>query len=222
MHSNLILMTDKIHDLSLKVWSKGNLEAKICCWNLFFISVFLCFHDSLNSLLPTQWLESQHTIRPGPGLVHFGLHGFLRNVSWPGWRGREAAQNIQLLLEEKSKPHCCHVYMNTQINLWFTIVLKVGLFPHWVCYVFVCICWQAALCAVHVIRKVPELMEMFLPATKNLLSEKNHGKCAVAGSWGSAPVLQTLSYFLPLTELHSEQLGSSRPFCGVLCRGEWN
>uniref|UniRef100_A0A665VWR6 AP-1 complex subunit gamma n=1 Tax=Echeneis naucrates TaxID=173247 RepID=A0A665VWR6_ECHNA len=32
-----------------------------------------------------------------------------------------------------------------------------------------------ALCAVHVIRKVPELMEMFLPATKNLLSEKNHG-----------------------------------------------
>lgn len=39
------------------------------------------------------------------------------------------------------------------------------------------ICLQAALCAVHVIRKVPELMEMFLPATKNLLSEKNHGKC---------------------------------------------
>lgn len=38
------------------------------------------------------------------------------------------------------------------------------------------LCWQAALCAVHVIRKVPELMEMFLPATKNLLSEKNHGK----------------------------------------------
>lgn len=37
--------------------------------------------------------------------------------------------------------------------------------------------FQAALCAVHVIRKVPELMEMFLPATKNLLSEKNHGKC---------------------------------------------
>lgn len=33
------------------------------------------------------------------------------------------------------------------------------------------------MCAVHVIRKVPELMEMFLPATKNLLSEKNHGEC---------------------------------------------
>uniref|UniRef100_A0A8C3V8Y9 AP-1 complex subunit gamma n=1 Tax=Catharus ustulatus TaxID=91951 RepID=A0A8C3V8Y9_CATUS len=35
---------------------------------------------------------------------------------------------------------------------------------------------KAALCAVHVIRKVPELMEMFLPATKNLLNEKNHGQ----------------------------------------------
>lgn len=39
---------------------------------------------------------------------------------------------------------------------------------------------QAALCAVHVIRKVPELMEMFLPATKNLLSEKNHGETRFA------------------------------------------
>ncbi|PIO24521.1 hypothetical protein AB205_0010860, partial [Aquarana catesbeiana] len=38
-----------------------------------------------------------------------------------------------------------------------------------------CLFVKAALCAVHVIRKVPELMEMFLPATKNLLNEKNHG-----------------------------------------------
>lgn len=40
---------------------------------------------------------------------------------------------------------------------------------------------QAALCAVHVIRKVPELMEMFLPATKNLLNEKNHGNVSRQG-----------------------------------------
>uniref|UniRef100_A0A673CA85 AP-1 complex subunit gamma n=1 Tax=Sphaeramia orbicularis TaxID=375764 RepID=A0A673CA85_9TELE len=63
---------------------------------------------------------------------------------------------------------------------------------------------KAALCAVHVIRKVPELMEMFLPATKNLLSEKNHGKCTcfIRGNcWRSALGLNkcTLSYFLPLT-----------------------
>lgn len=35
---------------------------------------------------------------------------------------------------------------------------------------------KAALCAFRVIRRVPELMEIFLPATRSLLSEKNHGK----------------------------------------------
>lgn len=34
---------------------------------------------------------------------------------------------------------------------------------------------KAALCAFKIIRKVPELMEMFLPVTRTLLSEKNHG-----------------------------------------------
>ncbi|XP_059222151.1 AP-1 complex subunit gamma-1 isoform X2 [Stomoxys calcitrans] len=34
---------------------------------------------------------------------------------------------------------------------------------------------KAILCAFRVIRRVPELMEIFLPATRSLLSEKNHG-----------------------------------------------
>jgi len=34
---------------------------------------------------------------------------------------------------------------------------------------------KAALCAVCILRKVPELMEMFLPATRALLNEKSHG-----------------------------------------------
>uniref|UniRef100_A0A8C1ILJ0 Adaptor related protein complex 1 subunit gamma 2 n=1 Tax=Cyprinus carpio TaxID=7962 RepID=A0A8C1ILJ0_CYPCA len=34
---------------------------------------------------------------------------------------------------------------------------------------------KATLCAVHIIRKVPELAELFTPSARTLLSEKNHG-----------------------------------------------
>lgn len=34
---------------------------------------------------------------------------------------------------------------------------------------------KATLCATRIVRKVPELMEMFLPVSRTLLSEKNHG-----------------------------------------------
>ena len=37
------------------------------------------------------------------------------------------------------------------------------------------LCWQAALCALRVVRKVPELMEVYVPTMRQLLNEKNHG-----------------------------------------------
>lgn len=39
---------------------------------------------------------------------------------------------------------------------------------------------KAALCAVRIVRKVPELMEVFVPTTRSLLNERNHG-VAVCG-----------------------------------------
>lgn len=42
---------------------------------------------------------------------------------------------------------------------------------------------KATLCAFRVIRRVPDLMEIFLPATRSLLSEKNHGMYHVMTSY---------------------------------------
>ncbi len=38
------------------------------------------------------------------------------------------------------------------------------------------VCFQSILCAFRIVTKVPDLIEMYLPATRSLLNEKNHGK----------------------------------------------
>lgn len=74
------------------------------CLIILSFFILLCFRGLFDSFLPHQRFESQHTIRPGPGTVHFRLHGVLRNVPRPGRGGGEAAENVQLLLKEKGKP----------------------------------------------------------------------------------------------------------------------
>ncbi|CAH8868897.1 unnamed protein product [Trichobilharzia szidati] len=57
---------------------------------------------------------------------------------------------------------------------------------------------KAALCAFQIIRKVPDLMEMFIPCTRSLLTEKNHGVllatiCLIQEMCERSP--DTLGYF---------------------------
>ncbi|KAH8863818.1 AP-1 complex subunit gamma-1 isoform 2 [Schistosoma japonicum] len=57
---------------------------------------------------------------------------------------------------------------------------------------------KAALCAFQIIRKVPDLMEMFIPCTRSLLTEKNHGVllatiCLIQEMCERSP--DTLNYF---------------------------
>ena len=40
---------------------------------------------------------------------------------------------------------------------------------------YFCLNLQAALCAVRIVRKVPDLMEVYVPTMRQLLNEKNHG-----------------------------------------------
>lgn len=58
--------------------------------------------------------------------------------------------------------------------------------------------FQAALCAFQIIRKVPDLMEMFIPCTRSLLTDKNHGVilasiCLIQEMCERSP--DTLNYF---------------------------
>uniref|UniRef100_A0A673XPS2 Adaptor related protein complex 1 subunit gamma 2 n=1 Tax=Salmo trutta TaxID=8032 RepID=A0A673XPS2_SALTR len=60
---------------------------------------------------------------------------------------------------------------------------------------------KAALCAVHIVRKVPELGELFTPASRSLLSEKNHGE----------------SVLICFAFLTSPAVQLSAPFCQSFC-----
>ena len=55
------------------------------------------------------------------------------------------------------------------------VVRKVLKYNCVVCIHSFSITLQAALCAVRLVHKVPELMDLFVPTTRSLLHEKNHG-----------------------------------------------
>lgn len=59
---------------------------------------------------------------------------------------------------------------------------------------------KATLCAFRVIRRVPDLMEIFLPATRSLLSEKNHGESFLYQTVVLVNISLTLSLFWHLDQ----------------------
>jgi len=69
---------------------------------------------------------------------------------------RDAASDVQKLLGS-SNP-----YIRKKVRKKGSLFLRLRLV-------------QAALCAIRIIRKVPEIMENFVPRIKSLLTERNHG-----------------------------------------------
>jgi AP-1 complex subunit gamma-1 len=94
----------------------------------------------------------QH-VRRRPGTLHFRQYLVGRNVSRSVQRDRKAARQQQYLHPEEGTFHPSFSAMAS--------------------YPFVVL--QAALCAIRVIRRVPELMDHFLEKAKSLLHDRNHG-----------------------------------------------
>ncbi|XP_011409718.1 PREDICTED: AP-1 complex subunit gamma-1 [Amphimedon queenslandica] len=66
---------------------------------------------------------------------------------------------------------------------------------------------KAALCAVRLVYKVPDLMEVFVPATRSLLNEKNHGV-----------LLTTVSLVTAMCQVNPDSLSHFRRFIPNLIR----
>ena len=62
---------------------------------------------------------------------------------------------------------------------------------------------KALACAIRIVRKVPELMEIFVPAVRNLLNEKNHGVLM-----GAIGLITEMSIRSPDVLAHFRKVGS--------------